>query len=1035
MYHHEQNSLTLSLTKCKLRNETLISSLLFPRCKLHKLSLHDCTISTTDYSCQFSFFELQQANAKVSLNATGSYCAMNHWLSQSSSYSTLLTDMILCITEQDSSTDETLEGIGLYEQNNLHTLSLKGCKLSSKTTSSLIHSLQSPHCKLHKISLNGCVILQVNNGKVSLNATGSCCAINHWLSQLSSYSVTELILSITKQESAETLMGIGLFSHVLEILSINNNHTTCFSFSVPLFYELRQNNLHALSLTKCKLKSEATSSLIHSLLSADYKLNKLALDECVTSATDYTYQFSFFELQQTNGRFSLNATGSCCAINHCLSLFSPYSKLLTDMNLNITKQDSSTDELLEEIGLYHHEQNSLTLSLTKCKLSNEALISSLLFPHCKLHKLSLRDCTISTTDRSCQFSFFELQQANAKVSLNATGSYCAMNHWLSQSSSYSTLLTDMTLCITEQDSSTDETLEGIGLYEQNNLHTLSLKGCKLSTSSIIHPLQSPHCKLHRFSLNDCVIFTTDHTYQFSTLTLQVNNGKVSLNATGSCCAINHWLSQLSSYSVLLSELILSITKQETDETLEGIGLFSNLLEILNINNNHTTCFSFSVPLFLELRQNNLHTLSLTKCKLNSEATNSLFHSLLSPDCRLHNVLLDECITSTTDHTYQFSFFELQQTDGKFSLNATGSCCAINHWLSLLPSYSVLLSELILSITKQETDETLEGIGLFSHVLEILNINNNHTTCFSFSIPLFLELRQKNLYTLSLTKCKLSSEATSSLIHTLLSPDYKLNKLALYQCAISFGDHTYTFSTFKVHNCNVSLVTECSFSDIDHWLSHLSSYTMLKLTELILDIKGHYSGETLERIGLYCDVLEIVKMNCGKTFNDSNSFQSLPFIGLQQNNLHTLSLSYRWLSSEATSSLIHSLQSPHCRLHKLALYHCATTDRTLLTTAIVSSTTITHLLFIDFVIDTPSLTALASGLKQNRTMEELAFDKISSKTFTKDQFQLLIEGVDSSAVKKLWLHNGYKKLESDCQLSRDDVVVEWYRYSDNVYEKW
>ena len=60
---------------------------------------------------QFSFFELQQANAKVSLNATGSYCAMNSWLSQSSSYSTLLTDMILCITEQDSSTDETLEGI------------------------------------------------------------------------------------------------------------------------------------------------------------------------------------------------------------------------------------------------------------------------------------------------------------------------------------------------------------------------------------------------------------------------------------------------------------------------------------------------------------------------------------------------------------------------------------------------------------------------------------------------------------------------------------------------------------------------------------------------------------------------------------------------------------------------------------------------------------------------------------------------------------------------------------------------------------
>ena len=286
----------------------------------------------------------------------------------------------------------------------------------------------------------------------------------------------------------------------------------------------------------------------------------------------------------------MNATGSSFVINHCLLLLSSSSKLFTAINLNITEQDSSTDETLEGIGLY--EQNNLhSLSLKGCKLSSKttsSLIHSLQSPHCKLHKLSLNDCTISTTDYSHQFSFFELQQTNAKVYFNATGSYCAINRWLSQSSSYLTLLTEMILSITEQDSSTDETLEGIGLYEQNNLHSLSLKWCKLSsktTSSLIHSLQSPHCKLHKISLNDCVIFATDHTYQFSTLTLQVNSGKVSLNATGSCCAINFWLSQLSSY--LVTELILSITKQYIDDTIEGIGLFSRMLEILNINNNHT----------------------------------------------------------------------------------------------------------------------------------------------------------------------------------------------------------------------------------------------------------------------------------------------------------------------------------------------------------------------------------------------------------------------------------------------------------------
>ena len=163
--------------------------------------------------------------------------------------------------------------------------------------------------------------------------------------------------------------------------------------------------------------------------------------------------------------------------------------------------------------------------------------------------------------------------------------------------------------------------------------------------------------------------------------------------------------------------------------------------------------------------------------------------------------------------------------------------------------------------------------------------------------------------------------------------------------------------------------------------------------------------------------------------------SLPFIGPQQN---TLLLRCCKLSNEATSSLIHSLQSPHCRLHKLILNWCTipTTDCTLLTTAIVSSTTITHLFFIEKNIDTPLLTALACGLKQNRTIEELAFDNnFYSADFTKEQFQLLIEGVDSSAVKKLWLYDGYKILLSDCPLSRDDVVVEWYHHTHEVYEKW
>ena len=103
-----------------------------------------------------------------------------------------MTELILNVNKQDSSTDETLEGISLK---NLLTLSLTRCQLSSETTNSLIHSLQSPHCRLHKLALHECTIpttdrqltctsslpLHCNTlGKVCLNATGSCCDINHW---------------------------------------------------------------------------------------------------------------------------------------------------------------------------------------------------------------------------------------------------------------------------------------------------------------------------------------------------------------------------------------------------------------------------------------------------------------------------------------------------------------------------------------------------------------------------------------------------------------------------------------------------------------------------------------------------------------------------------------------------------------------------------------------------------------------------------------------------------------------------------------
>ena len=461
---------------------------------------------------------------------------------------------------------------------------------------------------------------------------------------------------------------------------------------------------------------------------------------------------------------------------------------------------------------------------------------------------------------------------------------------------------------------------------------------------------------------------------------------VSLDISGSWSGNFKILSQLQTFTKTVTDIILVGPKQDVQRNPVSSKGKSNveqmldcypLLEELRIEN---AAINFPYSCFIS-HQSNLHTVTLKGCKLSSEATSSLIDSLLSPrSIPLSNLSLYVCTISTSDLTCQVSSIKLQLTNAKACLNATGSCCALNHWLSQLSSYSELLTDMILNITEQDssTDDLLMGIGLYHH--------------------------EQNSLTLSLTNGKLSSEATSSLVRSLQSPHCKLHKLLLRDCTISTTDNSYQLPSLELQQANakISLNATGSYCAMNQWLS---SYSTL-LTDITLYITGKHSSTDDELVE----------------------------IGCKQNNLHTLSLKRCKLSSEAASSLVHSLQSPHCRLHKLSLRDCTilSTDRTLFATAIASSTTITHLFFID--IDAPSLTALASSLKQNSTMEEIAVDN-RSKLVTDNQFQLLIKGVDSSAVKKLWLWYGYKKLLSDHPLSRDDVVIEWYTDSSDVYEKW
>ena len=750
---------------------------------------------------------------------------------------------------------------------------------------------------------------------------------------------------------------------------------------------------------------------------------------------------------------------------------------LEKLTIDYVEKSGNSASLLSFISQH---SNLRILSLSQCNLSSIAtssLIHFLQSPNNRLHKLTLNDCTIQISGHtnSAAISYQRvsiLLSDSGKFSLEITGCLYAINYVLSQPNQfYSNTLTILKVVIVSGtaeslliDTSLYPNLEKLDITptkknytllhvsvlvssQQSNFCLLSMKRCNLTCDtvmSLIHSLQSSHCGLQLATLDDCISDHTHTTTTSSKLNLKsLDSGNVSLELTGYCCDISHWLSQLSSYTQL-TELILHLERQHstTADVLQYILLYHHVLESLTIDNNDFTHLSISNPHFIELQQNNLRSLSLRRCNLSSDVTSSFIQSLQSTQCRLHKLKIDKCTISTTDETQQNKISTKSNTT-LCSLVTSDSLCVLNHIFSnVLFARLTELSVCITSYNSTAADlEVLTRIPVSCPVLEIIKIDSSISLSLPISILQFIGSQQNNLHTLSLSRCTLSSEFTTSLIDSMQSIHCKLQNLALKKCTIYLPKDTQqttilTKTNAKLHSLDIS------WSVLNQMMSCINPFTQ-SLTELILHVDNDThtctSGvETiLQEIPTNCPLLETLKIDCVVCIISIPP--AIPqFIGSQQNNIHTVSLWKCKLSIDVTRSLIHSLWSPHCKLYKLALYDCTipTTDHTQLTTAIVSSTTITHLFFIDRNIDTPSLTALASGLKHNTTIEQLAVDKYVWD-FTKDQFQVLIDAVDSNVVRKLWLYDCrcYKGWFSVCTLYRSNVNIEWYLYYDDLYNKW
>ena len=172
----------------------------------------------------------------------------------------------------------------------------------------------------------------------------------------------------------------------------------------------------------------------------------------------------------------------------------------------------------------------------------------------------------------------------------------------------------------------------------------------------------------------------------------------------------------------------------------------------------------------------------------------------------------------------------------------------------------------------------------------------------------------------------------------------------------------------------------------------------------------------------------------KIINARSDFSSFLNIFSKSIYLHTILLNNCTVSSEVTTSLINCLQSLNCIVCKLVLHllhFFGHPDCDRLTTAVVKSTTIKKLLFTNLKVS--SLKELASGLKQNGTMEEIAVG--STLADFKDHLPNLITAVNScSAVKKLWLSKSYREWFGNSELSDSDAKIVWFD-KDKLFKYW
>ena len=594
--------------------------------------------------------------------------------------------------------------------------------------------------------------------------------------------------------------------------------------------------------------------------------------------------------------------------------------------------------------------------------------------------------------------------------------------------------------------------------------------CKFNseaTASLIHSLQSSQCRLQELTLNMGYVSLLNDTALYS-LSIELKcNETSSLKVSGSSRSIFHLLSK----SYFFTNKLITLTVDERDDYVYGFSSAKEIflpliistsqypmLESLEIDTGAS--IGRTVAPNFSCQQNNLQSVSLKQCKFSCEVTNSFFQFLKSPHCKLQALTLNECIflCDTTPCKLADFLFHTHEYTPKICLYVTGSSSAISWILFQSLFYTKLVNELCVNNCEEESQPLCIISSKYSKLEKLVIEVPLYWGCCchaSLSPSVFSFSSQQNyLHTLSLKGCNLNNETTSSLIHALNSPHSKLREVTLDECLVFCPN--YPKSLEITFNLQLSSSTNKGYFGIKG-SSYLINYFLAEihfaiwaLTEvkIIIDIIETIADRSLKAWHRYLSfpeseneltvalsnyaMLECFRISCCRNFStDKYSISPALNFSSYENCLLKLSLTEIILTSKTISSLTQFLQSPHCRLCKLSLYSCSisASDHNCLVSAIVNCSTMLCFFLYDWHAES-SLETLATGLRRNNTMEELAFSHDENeKSLTEEQFQILIKAVDSSAIKKLWLRNNddNKKYSQANPLSRKDIEISLYHH--------